>query len=94
VLRVGDAGATRQVAEKRLVPGEVVLLRQVPGRQALRRTRDGPGIREIEPGDQPQQGRLPHAVGADDTEPPLGRDRERDIVENRVGAVVLGDAVQ
>ena len=51
-----------------------------------------PGVGRLEPGHDPQQGRLAHTVGADQTDARLRADGERDPIENDVRAEVLADA--
>ncbi len=89
-----DAGPACERLEQRLALAALVLLRQVARGQRERRPRDAAGVGHVQPGEKPEQGRLADPVRADDAEPPLGRDRERDAVENCRGAVVLRDAVE
>ena len=81
--RVGgrDAGAPREVVLQPLAGRAVGLLRQVAGgtRGQLHAAAVGP----VEPGEQPQQRRLPGAVGPDDAEHVAGRDRDGDAGEDR-----------
>ena len=93
-LRSGDAGAAGEGVEQRLAFAPPPLLRQVPRGQPLGRTRDRSGVRRLEAGEDPEQRRLADAVGADDAEPGVRADRERDLIENLLGAEVLRDACE
>jgi hypothetical protein len=91
-LGLRDAGPPREVSEQRLPRPRVGLLRQVAGVELGGRARDRPGIRPLQAGEQPQQRGLPDAVRADEPEPAVVADRQRDVVEDGARAEVPGDA--
>ena len=93
-LRLGDAGAPRQVREQRLAGTPVVLLRQVADGQRRRRSLDATLVRLVEPREQPEQRRLAGAVGADEPEPRARPESQVDMVENGAGAERTDDAVE
>ena len=89
---VGDAGASREVAEQRLPRPAVVLLRQVADRQRGGRTLDRALVRLVEPGREAEQRRLAGAVRADEAEPRARAERQVDAIEHGVGAERADDA--
>ena len=94
-LRVGDAGAPREVGEQRLA--------RAGGRAPAagsRRSSDA-GVRStralvrlVEPGEQAEQRRLAGPVRADEPEPRARAERQVDVVENGAGAERTDDAVR
>ena len=90
----GDAGAAGEVGEQRLARTAVGLLRQVADGQRRGRPLDAALVRLVEPGEQPEQGRLAGPVGADETQPRAGAERQVDAVENGAGAERADDAVE
>ena len=87
----GDADALEdRRAHARAGVGAVVReLRQIAD-GAVRANR--PGVGRLEAGEDPEQGRLPRPVGADQGDAAPGVDAEVDGVEEGAGAVVAGDA--
>ena len=81
-----------------LAPGEgrapVLLLRHIPNGQPARRAGHGAGVGLLHPGCDPQERRLADPVGADDADACPRGHAEGDVEEDRVGAVVLADAVE
>ena len=93
-LRVGDAGAARQVGQEGLPRAPVVLLRQVADGQRSGRPLDPALVRLVEPCEQAQQRRLAGPVGADEPEPRARAECQVDVVENGAGAERTDDAVE
>ena len=93
-MRRAHTRTARQIVEQRLSVAAVRFLRQVATSELRGRPRDRAGVRPLETRNQAQQRRLSDTVRTDHAEPPLGRNRERDTVQNRRGAVLLRDAVE
>jgi hypothetical protein len=70
----------------------LALLREVADRERRRRGADAPVVRLLEPGQQPQQRRLPGAVRADEPDPRARRHDEVDAGEDDFGSVRLRDS--
>ena len=88
----GHAGSAPESVEQRFVRACFTLLRDIADGEIARRTRDRPAVGLVETCNQPQQRRLADAVWADDPEAAARPDTERDLIENRLGAVALGNA--
>src|SRR3989454_179810 len=56
--------------------------------------REAPAIRLFLAGDQPEEGRLPGAIGSDDADDPPARQREAQIVEEQLVAVGLAESLR
>ena len=87
-----DSGAPPQRFEQRLGLSSLSLLRNETDGKPGRFQRHLPGIGLITSCDQAQQRRLADPVRPDHAETAAGADSEADILENRLGAVVLRDA--
>ncbi len=91
-FRFRDPCPARQNLQDRLSRLERALLVEVSDVEALGSPRHDALVRLLEAGDDPEQGRLAHAVRSEQPDAGAWADRERYLVENELGAVVLADA--
>ena len=94
LLGFEDAAAAGEVAEQRLAVLDVGLLRQVADRERPWSAVDAAEVRLLEPGEDPQQRRLPDPVRPDETDPGARPHDERDVCENDVGSVRFRDVAR
>jgi hypothetical protein len=87
----GDACSPGEVRTERLIGMCVRFLREVAHRQLGRCAPDRPRVGLLEPGQDPEQRRLPHAVRADEADAAAGRHDERDVAEDELRCVMLRD---
>jgi hypothetical protein len=86
------APADERVANRRVLVELVALAKQ--GQPEIPDACDLPGVRSLGARDQAQERRLAVAVAADDSDPLIGRDTQRDVPQHRPAAVALADGLQ
>ena len=92
-VELGEIGPGRAHRLERRPPVAERMLREVGDRRAAAAD-DRARVGLLDPGEQPQQGRLARAVGADDPHAGAGLDEEVEAVEDGAAAERLPDAVQ
>src|SRR4029453_4933145 len=85
---------TLELRENGIVRAQITLLREIPDPQARRVPGHTAAVELVQPRERAQQRRLAPPVRADHADAAARRDRERDALEDRVGAEMNRDVVR